>query len=334
MNVSKMHFYARAKVAANKPLTKEDGKTANHDIEFWDYERNSMADGEITDTVDKIETTGEDSSGNKFKASVDSTITMSATWLPFGQDNRLTSPDVRRGEEVMIWQLADDTATFWWTSAERGIDLRKLETVIFGISGTKAEDTPATAENTYFLEMSSHRGAITMHTSNANGEPFTWDFQINAMDGNAVIQSSAGDHIAIDSKETTIEMVNSAGSMIVMNKKKIRMFAEEEISLESNNIKINGKDTIDTQTSTMTSKADTWAIESTTTHTGDFNEIGMLGLSGNMTTAAGGGGTGKIKIGADVEISETVTAHAGANFGGTVKAKKIISDEAISAPNV
>lgn len=328
MNVSKMHFYSKGKVAANKPLD-------SFDIEFWPYEINPMASGEITDDVQKIETEGEDSTGGKFKTNVDTTVSLKATWLPFGQDNRITAPDVRRGEEVMIWQFADDIDNLWWTSMERGIDLRRLETVIFAISGTKAEDTKPTADNTYFLEMSSHKGAITFHTSQGNGEPFAWDFQINAGDGNAVLKSSAGDHISVDSKTAEIELLNSAGSYINMTQKKIKMFAEEEIDLQSNNIKINGKDTISTQTKTMSTQNDTWSIKSETTHNGQLTENGMFQMNGDMTTAGGdSGGDGTISIGGDVNITKTVNADQGATFGGTVHAKKIVSDDAISAPNV
>ena len=326
MNLSKLHFHSIGRVAANKPL---DSKM----VEVWSTETSSMTDGEITDALSTVEASGMDADGNKFTVKVDTTNSVPAKWLPFGQSNRITAPDVRRGDRVMIWQFADG-GEYWWTDMDDGIKLRRLETVIFAISGTPKEDTDPTSENTYFMEFSSHKKAVTFHTSNANGEPFTWDFQVNAGEGNAVLKNSAGDYISIDGVEKRIEMVNSIGSYIDINKTKIAIFAEDEISLNSKNIILNGKDTIHTETKTMTTENTTWDIKSKTTHTGDFNEIGMLGLSGNMTTTGGGGGTGKVTIGADVVITETVTAKSGANFGGTVTAKKIVSEEAISAPNV
>lgn len=333
MNLSQMHFYSRAKVAANKPLTKEDG-SRNHDIEFWAYEVDSMADGEITDNITKVDTEGQDASGNKFKASVDTTISKQATWFPFGNSNRLTSPDVRRGEEVMIWQFAD-AAGFFWTDTETGLKLRRLETIIFAISGSPKEDEPPTSENTYFMEFSSHKKAVTFHTSNANGEPMTWDIQLNAGDGNFSLRNSLGDLVSVDGAEAHIELRNSVGSFFDMNKKKLNVFAEEEVNIMSNKITLNGKNAIETTTDQMKSKASNWAIESTTTHTGNLTENGMFQLNGNMSSAAGSaGGDGTIEIGGDVVITKTVEAKNGATFGGTVHAKKIISDDAISAPNV
>lgn len=328
MNISQMHFYSRGKVAANKVL-------GSFDIEVWAYEINPMADGEVTDDIQEIEAKGVDSDGKAFSTRVDTTVSISATWLPFGQDNRITAPDVRRGEEVMIWQFANNSKKFYWTSAERGIALRRLETYIFAISGSPKEDEEPNATNTYFMEMSSHKGNITFHTSTANGEPFEWDFQINAGGGNSTWRSSAGESISMDSKESIIEIINAMGSVFVADKKKIKIYAEEEIDIQSDKIKINGKSLISTETKEMTTKASTWAIDSTTTHKGALTEVGPFSLQGNMTSTGGeGGGDGTIEIGGNVVISKTVEAKNGATFGGTVEANKVVSKENISAPNV
>lgn len=328
MNLSKMHFYSRGKVAANKALD-------SFDIEVWAYEISPFADGEVTDGVDKQTAEGEDASGNKFKTVLDTTVTLSATWYPFGESNRITAPDVRRGEEVMVWQFADDMKKLYWTSAERGIDLRRLETVIFAISGSPTENEKPTSENTYFMEWSSHKKAVTFHTSRANGEPFSWDFQFNAGDGNAVLKSSNGEVISIDSTENQIELLNADGSYVDIKRKKIAVYAEDEISFNSKKIIINGKEQIQTETKEMTTKNDTWSIESETTHKGNLTEIGSFALQGNMKSTSGSaGGDGTIEIGGDVVISKTVEAKNGATFGGTVEVKKLISTEAIQAPNV
>ena len=327
MNLSQMHFYSRGRVAANKALDSKE-------IEFWAMEVDPMVDGEITDQVTTIDVEGQDASGNKFKASVDTTVTKRAVWYPFGCTNRLTAPDVRRGEEVMIWQFAD-AAGFFWTDCATGLALRRLETVIFAISGSPKENEEPTSENTYYIEWSSHKKAVTFHTSQSNGEPMTWDVQVNTGDGNFSLRNSLGDLVSVDGAEAHIEIRNSVGSYFDMNKKVLNVFAEDEVNIMSNKITLNGKNAIETTTDQMKSRASNWAIESTTTHTGNFTENGMMQLNGDMGTGAGsGGGDGTIKIGGDVMISKTVTADNGATFGGTVTAKKIVSEENISAPNV
>lgn len=320
MNVSKFHFYSYGKVAANKALD-------SIRIEFWPAEIATGADGEITDDVQSYVAEGEDSLGGKFKLKADTTITLSAVWMPFGNSNRLLPPDVRRGEPVLIFQMADDMETLWWTDIG-DISLRRLETMILAISGCPQEDVKPTAENTYYLEMSSHKKAITLHTSQANDEPFAYDIQINAGEGNVVIKDNIGNYFSMDSKENHLEMKNADGSIVEINKTKMRLFAADQIDMESKVINIHGSEQLNTATSTMTTKNDNWTIESETQHTGDLTEVGMLGLQGNMTTKAGGGGSGKVSIGADVEITK------GASVGGQLHAQKVISDQPISAPNV
>jgi hypothetical protein len=108
----------------------------------------------------------------------------------------------------------------------------------------------------------------------------------------------------------------------------MRLFAADEISMESKVINMHGTEQINTATSTMTTKNDTWTIESKTQHQGDLTEIGMLALQGNMTTAAGGGGSGKATFGADVDVTK------GVSVGNTLHAQKVVSDQPIQAPNV
>lgn len=334
MNLSKWHFYSYGMVAMNKPL---DTNT----IEVWAAEITPMVDGEVADNVEEYQAKGVDALGKSFNVKADTTKTIEAKWLPFGESNRLTSPDVRRGEPVMIWQFADDNESFFWTTVSN-IDLRRLETVIFAISASPKEDEKPTSENTYYIEASSHKGAITIHTSQANGEPFAFDVQINAKDGNVVIKDNIGNYISMDSKENHLEMTNADTSTVSVNKKEILIFAPDKITMKSkdidilasNHTNVHSEKSMDTKTGNMTTTNDTWDIKSETTHTGNLTENGMFALNGNMTTAGGNGGSGKVSIGADVEITEGLKAGQGGEFGGEVKVKKLTSSDPISAPNV
>jgi hypothetical protein len=93
-----------------------------------------MRDGELTgnETAETYQT--KDIDGNAVSGGMISSNSITATWLPSGS-NRLTAPDVRRGERVEILQTADHDKYYWRTM---GLDdnLRKLETIIFGISAT------------------------------------------------------------------------------------------------------------------------------------------------------------------------------------------------------
>ena len=271
MNLSNLHFYSIGRVAANKPL---DSKI----IQVWGTEVASALDGEVTDTLKTSTITGEDASGNKFTSRTDTSAALPATWLPFGQSNRITAPDVRRGEHVMLWQFGD-AEKLYWTDMDDGILLRRLETVIFAISGSPKEDTVPTSENTYSLEMSTHKKHVTLHTSNANGEPFTYDIQINTGEGNVVIRDNVGNYISMNSAEREIELVNQDGSCIDINKRMITIEAPDLIQMKAKKIVANAMQFI--------VRAPSFSVSTPNFTAADFSKpsIQSMTFSGSLATA-------------------------------------------------
>jgi len=201
-----MKFYSLGIVAANKALNSKV-------IECTPIEDSPMSDGQLTSQVTTTTTKSQKADGTPYHISINQTNTISATWIPLGDSNRQTAPDVRRGETVMIYRFADQDK-YYWQEYSFDLNLRKLETVVHAYSGTQDEGASTTGENSYFTEISTHEGIAHLHTSKANGEPFGYDIQVNAKTGFIQIQDDVGNTFSLNSVNSQLEMINKNGSLV------------------------------------------------------------------------------------------------------------------------
>jgi hypothetical protein len=319
VELSQLKIYSIGTVAANKLLSSKE-------IMVVPIEDSPLLDGELTDTVSIYKANAQDSTGVAYSVELNTSAAVKATWLPLGSSNRLTAPDVRRGEMVALYRFSDVDG-FWWTTLKDDMHLRKLETVIYAFSATIDEDATPSSENTYFFEISTHNKLVHFHTSKANGEPYAYDIQINTKEGIIQIQDDAGQVFMLNSKERQLEMINADKSKIEINKTNIFIQSTDLIEMKS---KVIRQESIDnnmmatnvTQDATSSElKASTLDITAITTHTGNIQ------LNGNITSAAGGGGSGDASFAGNVGAKD-------ANISGTVTANKVVSSEPVVAPNV
>lgn len=216
-------------VAENKAMKDASGKF-NRTILVTDIESLNMTNGEIRSNPEQLESSGVDATGKVYNSAVVVDQVIEATWVPF-LSNRLTAPDVRRGERVRLWRSGDADKYYWSTM---GLDenLRKLETAIFAFSGTPDESqTELDLENCYYFEVSTHNKTITLQTSASNGEPFRYTAQINAAEGAFLIEDDIGNSFELDSTENRLTLENADDSKVELNRGKIAIIANEEVSL-------------------------------------------------------------------------------------------------------
>ena len=121
--VSKLRFYSIGVVASNKALS-------SNVIEVTPIEELPMLDGEIDSNTTNETAKGVDASGKNYQSSVTMGNSIQAEWLRLGSANRMTSPDVRRGESVIIYQFGD-ADKYYWNTLKNDSQLRKLETVVY-----------------------------------------------------------------------------------------------------------------------------------------------------------------------------------------------------------
>lgn len=197
---SELNFYSMAKSAHNKPIGEKV-------CEVILLEMSTFLDGELTDrgVVEDYEYT--DGQGNKKAGKETSSASVPATWWGF-ESNRITPPDVRRDEELIIFKYGDSNRLFW-TPRNTNRHKRKLETVTWGYSGTIDEgDNTVTEDNHYIAEVSTHKKHIVLTTSDANGEVVRYFINILPGEGKFIVADSNNNEVLIDSTQNLIRLLN------------------------------------------------------------------------------------------------------------------------------
>ncbi|MGF6604354.1 hypothetical protein P3T23_009109 [Paraburkholderia sp. GAS448] len=276
-------------------------------IEVTPIEKLPFVDGELTQTGTTLSASGTDVNGAAYSTQVASSTTIKAEWLREGESNRVSAPDVRRGARVKLYQFADSDR-YYWTVCGDDSSLRKLETVTHAWSGTQDESAKLDPSNSYFFQVSTHTGLVTLTTSKANGEAHAYGIQLNTREGYLRIQDDIGNYLILDSTQNLFEIGNGDQSLLQMMQTRLSILTQDEIDIRTTNLN----------------------IEANTTHTGTLTENGALQLNGDMTTAPGAGsaGTGQVSIAANVNVK------GNAQITGNTTTQKLTSVEDIDAPNV
>jgi hypothetical protein len=280
--ISKLSYYSLGIVAANKSLK-------SHRIEVTPIEEMPMLNGEINDERVKYTSEMKDAQGTLHKEEIDTSVTVNATWVPISNSNRRTPPDVRRGEIVVIYRFAD-TDQYWWNTLFNDSKLRRLETVIYAFSDNSKENIEDTADSTYYLEVSTHRKIMHIHTSKSDGEPFAYDIQINAKEGIITITDDVGNYFVLNSRDTRILARNADNSLVDINKTNITLHAEETIKATCKDFIIEADSSTDITAKTNTVNGDSNTINGKNNRiTGptvtDAMENSVLTVDGIITTS-------------------------------------------------
>jgi hypothetical protein len=274
MNESLMRKYSIGIIAQDKLPT-------THEVEVTPIEVLGYLDGEIDTTQTPVSHSGVDAQGNAYTVKVTASNTLKATWYNHAGGNRQTSPDVCVGERVQIWKYAD-VDIYYWTDMGDANHLRSLETVRSVFSAST--DTTVTAldpTNSYYHEVSTHAGTITVGTSKANGEKYGYTHQINAKAGTVVVADDAGNSIFMDSNKQTIGFKNSAGALVNVVGANCIITIPNAITMNFDSITMNGN-TFNNNVKTVTFMGATFtASYSNATLTG-----GTLTISSILKVAA------------------------------------------------
>lgn len=199
-------------------IVAENKKLSSDMIEASPIQDLPLLDKEITDDAKESIQPSQNADGVSAQNKSYASITVPAKWLPIAGGNRHTPPDVRRGAVVMLYQVGDEKR-YYWTTLTNDHHLRKLETVLYVFSATQEENAPVNGDNYYYLEVSTHTKCVTFHTSKADGEPFTYDIQINTKEGKIVITDDINNYILLDSKEKQLRLENADGCFLEIKAK-------------------------------------------------------------------------------------------------------------------
>jgi len=227
MEISNFRPYSIGIVAADK---EDDSKM----IEVFPYEMFPFFEGTITDKVSPINRKVTDSTGKVFSIELDSGMSVLAEWV--GETNRRTAPNVKAGEQVMIYTTCN-SERYWWSPLGRDDEKRRGERIVWSWNASSEgsdTDIEINDNNHYYLTVDTISQMITLHTSKDNGEHCRYKIQINTGKGHITASDDVGNIIQLDTKNTKITFRNKDNTHLSLDKEDIIAFAPRDIHTKCN----------------------------------------------------------------------------------------------------
>lgn len=224
----------------------------------------SATDGEVTHNPIEEVLKGTDTEGNVYEVKGTQTRDIECEWMPT-EDNRVTPPDMRRGELVEIYRVGS-TSQYYWRSMGFRNSLRTLEHVVYLYAASPdAGGAGGKFTKSYSMIFSPMDGYIQIRTTQANGEPYAYTFEINTKQGISACTDNVGNFWEINSKETKVKLQNSDESYVSLVKRVIDLKADEAINLTVGGTKVSlTPDTIKQKTVTHDTECTQFNLKATT----------------------------------------------------------------------
>jgi len=189
----------------------EDKILGTNDIKVFPIEFMSEHEGNINDEEDKKVMSNDESMGT-VQSTTKKSVTLNAQWVNIGGSNRITAPDVMKGETVLLFKYGSSDK-YYWTTFFTEPDLRRREAVL-ELYGNETEfGKILNKENSYWKLIDTVNKVIHLHTSDNDGELTTYDFILDTKNGsfsitdgrkNQIILNSKKDHLTLNVPNITI----------------------------------------------------------------------------------------------------------------------------------
>lgn len=291
--MSLLKFYSYGLVAKDK-------ERGSNQIEVRPCEVSFSQQGFLESTIE-IDKVDHDIRGGKDFIAIPISNSIPATWIDFN-GNRITAPDVKQRELVLIWRLGETDVFFW---QDRNVaNVKRLETVVWAFSADPSNPMKPDLSNAYYLMISSHDKHITLQTSKENGEFCRFTQQINTADGVIITTDDIGNKQWFDSKNTEMGWYNIDASTFVMKKKTLYGYAKDSIKFKSKFVgfecdifdiqtdtyKATAKSSYTVDTKSYTCKASSsWSVTSANASI----TAPLIGLNGSVSIGGGGGSSAR-----------------------------------------
>lgn len=236
-------------------------------------ELNIQPSGNIKEHSNNYSGNKRDLGDNSFNTEHSSKNYIRAKWVPYGESNRLSAPDVYANETIMIYKFAN-VDEYYWCDVMREPELRRLEDVMYAYSNIKSGTNAFDRNTSYWIRYNTRDKYIHLHTSNNDGEPFTYDLKIDTGTGIVSIKDNAGN---------SIELTSSSGNISLKCTNSINLEAGNSINLTAPTI----KETCSAKTSTGSGVSVSMGsgVVSTQAVNGIVNNTPVVRNSGNVETA-------------------------------------------------
>lgn len=254
-----------------------DSINNNPYIRVIPIEQQGFIDGKIEDGYNEDVVEGTDSLGNSWQGNYTTSTGLSAKWIS-KDSNRRTPPSIHKGEKVQLYKYADSDDIFW---EDMGQDTnnRTTERVVMAWSNKpKRDGKELDSTNSYFLEVDTNTGLVTLQTNKSNGEPFGFTLQIQTKKGIAVLENDVGDTVYIDGSKKDVGLENQSGCKVQLLDKDVNIKAVENVNIEAGkNINLKSGNSITGETKTINWNAST--TYSVKTSTWNIQASSMTGKS-------------------------------------------------------
>lgn len=193
------HFYCYGIVSVDKP---EDTNI----IEVFPKDILYNLNGEISNEQESVVINRESTDGKVKSDKVIATSTIPARWLALGEGNRVSAPDVRKGETVLVFRYGTND-DYYWEAITTELSKRGKETVTYLFKNTDSqENIKEDGSNAYYLTYSTRHKFVHLHTSNNDGEPVAFDIKLDTKQGIATVSDSRGNNIILNSPEDKLNI--------------------------------------------------------------------------------------------------------------------------------
>lgn len=246
------------------------------------------AEGGVNLDVARIKNEAVDANGKKVTSDMLKTNkTVPATWKPIGEPNRLTSPDVREGTPVALYQFMGDDE-YYWTTFGFASDTMRLETIIYGWNGMPQikEKSEFDLSKFYTMTISPRDGMMSLRNSNANGEATIIETTFNYMAGHFTMAGAQKSLLIFDDVNHSFTYHNAEESVLTVAKDKIYGFAKGGIMLQTDEaISLQAKQLLmDAESMLINISGSTEINCPETQHNGNFSVDGTIDSTGNIVS--------------------------------------------------
>lgn len=198
--ISGLRMYCIGIVASHKPQDTDM-------IEVTLIERATTGSGPLKDIKTEYKVDSVDAQGVIRSDSITAGATIFARWIPLNQSNRITSPDVRAGETVMVYQYRDNNI-YYWDTMFREPSIRRLERALWAFCNIPGGNEPFDKSSSYWMEFDTYRKNITISTSQSDGEEYQYQIQLDAGNNRFMMGDHLGNRFSIDSPNNDVYMLD------------------------------------------------------------------------------------------------------------------------------
>ena len=300
LHLSNLHFYSVGIVARDKEFNSDY-------VDVFPIEVLTDKGGDITKIPDDDKITVPLISTNDNTKPETIVIkpehTIRAKWLSFGQYNRITSPDVRKGEQVLLYRFSNSDLWFWTTMLNKH-EYRTEEVVIYAWSDKKQmKEDNELIDDMYYLEVNTKDKFIKLHTTDKNGEYTTYDFILDTKNGNFKF---------IDGKNNYIELDSPTDTVTINTNNELDLNITNTVNVNTTDTNINSSNSINTTTTTESKQVnDSYSLNVSNNVSVTSGSNTSISAGGNASLSASGsvsvsGGGGMELSGSGVSLLDTL----------------------------